>query len=141
MKVYNAAVIPSLLYGTEALTLFERHIKVLTSVQLSHLRRLLGISWQDRIPNTEVLQTAQTESVEAKITAAQLRWSGHVHRMPNCRLPQQVMYGELSEGRRNRGGQRLRFKDTLKRSLKKSDLDPDTWKDLAKNREQWRAAV
>ena len=118
MKVYNAAVIPSLLYGTEALTLYERHIKQLTAVQLGHLRRLLGISWKDRIPNTEVLQTAETESVEAKIAAAQLRWSGHVHRMPNYRMPQQVMYGELCEGRRNQGGQRLRFKDTLKPSLK-----------------------
>ena len=44
MKVYNAAVIPSLLYGTEALTLYERHIKQLTAVQLGYLRRLLGIS-------------------------------------------------------------------------------------------------
>ena len=141
VKVYNAAVIPSLLYGTEALTLYERHIKQLTAVQLGHLRRLLGISWQDRVPNTEVLQAAKTESVEAKITAAQLRWAGHVRRMPACRMPQQVMYGELRKGRRNRGGQRLRYKDTLKRSMKKCDLDPDTWEDLAKDRTQWRAAV
>ena len=141
MKVYNAAVIPSLLYGTEALTLYERHIKQLTAVQLGHLRRLLGISWQDRIPNTQVLQITETESVEAKIAAAQLRWSGHVHRMPNCRMPQQVMYGELCEGWRNKGGQRLRFKDTLKRSLKKCNLDPDTWEDLAKDKKLWRAAV
>ena len=38
IKVYNAAVIPSLLYGTEALTLNERHIKQLTAVQTRHLR-------------------------------------------------------------------------------------------------------
>ena len=44
IKVCNAAVIPSLFYGTEALTIYERHFKQLTAVQLGHLRRLLGIS-------------------------------------------------------------------------------------------------
>ena len=43
-----------------------------------------------------------SESVEAKMTAAQLRWAGHVLRMPEHRIPQKT-YGELCEGERNRG--------------------------------------
>ena len=141
MKVYNAAVIPSLLYATEALTLYQRHIYLLTSAQLRHLRALLGISWKDKISNIEVLKMAGTVSVEAEIIASQLRWAGHVHRMPDYRLPKQILYGELYDGERKRGGQKIRYKDTLKRNMKKCNLDPDTWEDLAKNRTEWRKAV
>ena len=69
-----------------------------------------------------------SESVEAKITAAQLRWAGHVHRMPEHRIPQQILYDELCEGERKRGRQKCRYKDTLKQNLKKGNIDPDTWK-------------
>ena len=63
-------MIPSLLYGTEALTLNERHLKQLTAVQTRHLRYLLGITWQDKVPNTKVMEATMSESVEAKMTAA-----------------------------------------------------------------------
>ena len=33
----------------------------------------------------------------------QLRWAGHVARMDDMRLPKVVFFGELSEGKRNRG--------------------------------------
>jgi len=82
-----------------------------------------------------------SESVEAKITAAQLRWAGHVLRMPEHRIPQQILYGKLCEGERKLGRQNLRYKDTLKQNLKKGNIDPDTWEEQAKDRPQWRAAV
>ena len=82
-----------------------------------------------------------SESVEAKRTAAQLRWAGHVLRMPEHSIPQQFFYGELCEGERNRGRQKLRYKDTLKQNLKKGNIDPDMWEEQAKDRPQWRAAV
>ena len=49
---------------------------------------------------------------------AQLRWTGHVIRMPDERLPKKVFYGELQEGKRSQGGQKKRYKDTIKASLK-----------------------
>ena len=52
---------------------------------------------------------------------AQLRWTGHVIRMPDERLPKKVFYGELQEGKRFQGGQTKRYKDTLKASLKDFD--------------------
>ena len=49
---------------------------------------------------------------------AQLRWTGHVSRMPEERLPKKILYGELEMGKRSHGGQKKRYKDTLKASLK-----------------------
>jgi len=99
VKVYNAAVLPALLHSTECMTLYRRHIRKLTSVQLRHLRHILGIRWQNKIPDVDVLERAKTVSVEALITASQLQWVGHMWRMPDNRLPKTVLYGELSVGK------------------------------------------
>ena len=80
-------------------------------------------------------------SIEAILTAAQLRWTGHVTRMSSDRLPKAVFYGELSSGKRLRGGQRLRYKDVLKRHLKTTHIPVNTWEPIAHDRQKWRRAI
>ena len=87
----------------------------------------------------KVLERAGTESAEAHITAAQLRWPGHVVRMPDYRLPKQVFYGELIRRKRHQGGQRLTYKDVVKRHMKTCKIDVDTWEDQARDRKHWRS--
>ncbi|KAG7157600.1 hypothetical protein Hamer_G021399 [Homarus americanus] len=43
-----------------------------------------------------------------------LRWLGHVIRMPDHRLPRQILYGKLPQGIRSEGGQTKRYKDHSK---------------------------
>ena len=57
-------------------------------------------------------------SIEATLTASQLRWTGHIIRMNDNRLPKAVFYGELTKRKCLRGGQRLRYKDVVKRHVK-----------------------
>ena len=54
LKVYRVVVLTALLYSVETLTLHRRHIKKRTSFQLKHLRKLINIKWEDRVPNTEI---------------------------------------------------------------------------------------
>ena len=51
----HQAVLTSLLYGCESWTLYCRHIKLLEQFHMRSLRSILGIRWQDRITNLEVL--------------------------------------------------------------------------------------
>ena len=62
---------------------------------------------------------------------AQLRWTGHVIRMPDERLQKKFFYGELQEGKRSRGGQKKRYKDTITASLKDFDIPIGSWKQTA----------
>ena len=55
MVVDNACVVGTLMYGSETWTTYARQEKRLNSFHLRSIRRILGISWQDRVSNTEVL--------------------------------------------------------------------------------------
>ena len=68
----------------------------------------------------------------------QIRWAGHLVRMPDYRLPKILLYGELEKGKRSQGGQKKRYKDSLKTSLKAFEIDQDTWEEFAQNRSTWR---
>ena len=112
-------------YSAETYTLYCCHFRKLSKVHLRHLRQILWISWKDHIPNVKVLRRANMSSIEATLTASQLRWTGHIIRMNDSRLPKAVSYGELAKGKRLRGGQRLRYKDVVKRHLKATHITVD----------------
>ena len=141
IKVYKAVVLTTLLYGCEAWTVYKRHSKKLNHFHTTRLRKLLNINWQERIPDTEVLTRAGLPSIPTILIKAQLRWAGHVARMPDSRIPKKLLFGELQEGKRSLGAPKKRYKDTLKVSLKAFGINPTTWEKEAANRTKWRALV
>nr|VZI50361.1 unnamed protein product [Spirometra erinaceieuropaei] len=71
----------------------------------------------------------------------QLRWSGHLVRMDDERLPKRLFYGDAGTGSRRQGDQVRRYKDTLKSSLKRLQINPTKWEELALDRPTWRRTV
>ena len=61
--------------------------------------------------------------------------------MPDERLPKNIFYGELQEGKRSQGGQRKRYKDTLKASLKDFNIPTESWEQAAQDRTKWRCLI
>nr|VZH97110.1 unnamed protein product [Spirometra erinaceieuropaei] len=97
--------------------------------------------WQDRIPDTDVLERTGILSIYAILRQIQLRWSGHLVRMDDERLPKRLFYGDVATGSRRQGGQIRRYKDTLKSSLKCLQINPTNWEELALDRPTWRRTV
>ena len=58
--------------------------------------------------------------------------------MPDERLAKKVLYGELQEGKRSQGGQKKRYKDTLKASLKDFNIPTESWEQGAQDRTKLR---
>ena len=61
--------------------------------------------------------------------------------MEDTRLPKQVLYGELANGSRKRGGQTKRFKAQVKSDLGAVGICANEWTVIAENRSEWRTAV
>ena len=141
INVYNAVVLSALLYGSETWTCYRRHIRLLESFHMRRLRAIVGIRWQDLISNVKVLEMTQSTSIQCWIIRAQLRWVGHVIRLPSGRLPQQILYSELSHGKRARGAPKKRFKDNLKANLKACNIDPDRLEEITCDRSLWRRSI
>ena len=133
--------LPTLLYACETWSVYQRHAKRLNHFHTSCLRKLLKIKWQDRIPDTEVLKRAGMQSIHTILKLVQLRWTGHVTRMPDERLPKKILYGELQVGKRSHGGQKKRYKDTLKVSRKDFNIPTESWEQIAQDRTKWRGLI
>ena len=63
VKVYRAVVLTTLLYGCETWSTYRRHEKQLHQFKLRCLHSILNISWQDKIPDSKVLERAQLPSI------------------------------------------------------------------------------
>ena len=99
------------------------------------------IKARSKIGYSEVLKRAGMHSVYTLLKLAHLRWTGHVTRMPDERLPKQILYGELQVGKRPHGGQKKRYKDTLKASLKDFNIPTESWEQIAQDRTRWRGLI
>ena len=83
------------------------------------LHKMVGIKWQNRVTNIEVLNVCGTTGIESFLLKAQLRWAGRVMRMPDSRIPKQVFCRQLTAGRHTI----RRYKDGLKVNLKHYGID------------------
>ena len=76
----QAVVLSNLLYGCGTWTWYRSSTNFIKEFDKFHLRRLrsiLGIKWQDKVTNIEVLERCQCTGIEVMIARAQLRWTGH----------------------------------------------------------------
>ena len=94
MADYNACVVCTLLYGSEAWTTYSKQEQKLNSLHPRSLSHLLGISWRDKVPNTEVLDCASLPTMYTLLRQRRIRWIGHVRRVEDGRIPKDIPYRE-----------------------------------------------
>nr|VZI23159.1 unnamed protein product [Spirometra erinaceieuropaei] len=134
LKMYKAVILPTLLYGAETWTVYAKQARRLNHFHLSCLRRILRLRWQDRISDTDVLERTGILIIYTMLRQLQLRWSGHLVRMDDKRLPKRLSYTDFVAGFRRREGKIRRYKDTLKSSLKRLQINPTNWEGVPHDR-------
>ena len=59
--------------------------------------------------------------------------------MNDVRMLNNLLYGELSAGKRNIGRPQLRYQDVCKRYMKELTIDKNEWEELATDRSKWKS--
>ena len=105
----------TLTYGGESWTIIKAMQKRLEAAEIWFFRRMLGISWFDRLSNETVLRKADTRRELMKmITVRQMRFLGHVNRKE--KIEYLAMTGKIA-GIRARGRQRMTFMSSIIRRM------------------------
>lgn len=114
LKMVRCYVFPIVLYGMEGWTLTQRLEDKIQAFEMWVFRRLLRISWRDRVRNEEVLERLNTERyLLLTIKKRKLLYFGHVMRNEKYRLLHLIMQGRIA-GRRSAGRRRISWLANLR---------------------------
>ena len=67
------------------------------------LRRILGITWQEKVTNKVVLEKAGIASLYTLLKQRRMRWLGHVTQMKDGCIPKDLLYGKRATVERPTG--------------------------------------
>ena len=140
INVYKASVLTSLLYGCETWTLTRKQAKRLEKFHQTTLRKIARIKWFHKVTNYEVLSCCNIPSLQAMIDSAKLRWTGHVVRMKDHRIPKALLYGRLATGIPKRGNHNT-YLNSVKSTLRECGINCTCLEELASQRVHWRDTV
>ena len=140
LAVFKAIYVPTLIYGHESWVMTERMRSQVQAAEMRFLRRVAGVRRIDRVRNSAIREELQIEPLLLKIERSQLRWFGHVLRMPTNRLPIRV-YSAQPTGRRPRGRPRKTWRASMEGLCERLGLSPASVQAVAGDRDQRRARI
>ena len=143
LSIYNASVIPVLLYGAEAWPLNKTLAARIDGFDGRALLKIEGMHWTNHVLDDELQQ--RTKQPHASIIAAQkrLRWYGHMRRLAPEHLTRVIAdFDPKAAGwRRPRGAPRTRWIDVVADDLRQLGFTIADAEPIAQDRLQWRNLV
>ena len=137
LAVFKSLFRPILTYGHESWIMTDRMRSRVQAAEMRFLRRIVGVTRIDRIRNTDIRETLQIEPLLLMVERQQLRWFGHVLRMPPERAVQRILMATTDE-RRPVGRPRTRWIDQINGLCRRAGVDPSDALTLAEDRAEWK---
>ena len=116
----------------------ERMRSQVQASKMRFLRRIEGVTLFNKVRSSEIRKSLNIEPLLLRIERSQLRWFGHVSRMPLERLPKQALLVKAN-GRRPVGRPRTRWTDYIEDlGWNRLGLRPNEMMEVMEDREVWR---
>ncbi|TWW69275.1 hypothetical protein D4764_18G0000810 [Takifugu flavidus] len=141
LSIYQSIFVPTLTYGHELWVMTERTRSRVQAAEMSFLRRVAGLSLRDRVRSSAIREELGVEPLLLRIERSQMRWLGHLVRMPPGRHPGEV-FRACPSGRRPPGRPRTRWRDYVSRLVwERLGIPPDELEEVAGEREVWASLL
>ena len=138
LSIFKAVFVPILTYGHESWVMTERMRSQVQASEMRFLRRIEGVTLFNKVRRSEIRKSLNIEPLLLRIERSQLRWFGHVSRMPQERLPKQALHAKAN-GRRPVGRPRTRWTDYIvDLGWNRLGLRPSKMMEVMEDREVWR---
>ena len=92
LSICKAVFVPILSYGHESWVMTKRVRLQVQASEMSFLRKIKGVTLFNKVRSSKVRKSLNIEPLLFRIERSQLRWFGHVSRMPQERLPKQALH-------------------------------------------------
>jgi hypothetical protein len=143
MLVYKAIVVPTLLYGAAeswALTASQAH--QLDVFNTSCLRRILGFTRMDHIPNEQLYSQSEQPAISTLLRCHRLRWLGHVAREAVISTTFQLLFAHSAPGyTRPRGNTSITWNNCAYQDVADLGMSGTQWFDTAQDRAVWASKI
>jgi Reverse transcriptase (RNA-dependent DNA polymerase)/Endonuclease/Exonuclease/phosphatase family len=140
-RLYRALVLTTLLYGAETWAMTKANLKKLEAAHHRWMRKILGVTWKDKIKNEDIRKRTLMEKLEDILKKTRMRWLGHIHRSNEERIVKQSLNWTSSRWRRKPGRPRKTWHDTIKQDLKDGGMTWEEAEAAAEDRVVWRGCV
>ena len=112
LSIFKAVFVPILTYGHESWVMTKRVRSQVQASEMRFLGKIEGVTLFNNVRNSEIRKSLNIEPLLLQIERSQLKWFGHVSRMPQERLPKQALLAKVN-GRRPVGRPRTRWTDYI----------------------------
>lgn len=136
LKTYIFSVVG---YASEAWTYSKKIINKLHAFEMWCYRRLLKISWTEKVSNKRLLERIGNKMILVEeLFKRKMRFAGHIMRGSSGQLTQLVLEGMI-DGQRDRGRQRRTWGEDIKEWSGSKSIE--IAKRRSENRRNWRVMV
>lgn len=138
LSIFKSVYRPTLIYGHEQWILTERTRSRIQSAEMRFLRRIADVSLRDKIKSSTIRKSLRIEPLILHIERSQLRWLGHILRMPPNRLPHQI-FQAVPTGKRPIGRPRTTWRKYIEKlAQERMNLQWNDVQQAAKARNRWK---
>ena len=129
------------LYNSELWTLTKKLEDTVDIFQRTFLRRILGVTWRDKISNVELLSKTKQNTWSTKIKERRLHWYGHLLRLPSETPAKKALEEAKRPAKKPRGKPKYIWIKQIEKDLCELNMSELEIYETACDRKRWRTLV